>query len=181
MEEKIHNLDLVEETVLDCLAKRDDYVIFGGFAAKILVDVAHSNDIDIFVNDPGGVVEICKDLKSKNGWRMTKDEYISNLHLTVMERNGFTADIINGSSTGVLFIQTRRKINYEHWRLNVVDPAHLLLSKILQLSYSAQQNDKRQRDIIVVERLRSIVTPNAVEKALKTFSPYTWLATSTWL
>ncbi|MCG8044786.1 MAG: hypothetical protein N0E48_03730 [Candidatus Thiodiazotropha endolucinida] len=98
-----------------------------------------------------------------------------------MERNGFTADIINGSSTGVLFIQTRRKINYEHWRLNVVDPAHLLLSKILQLSYSAQQNDKRQRDIIVVERLRSIVTPNAVEKALKTFSPYTWLATSTWL
>ncbi|MCG7946218.1 MAG: hypothetical protein N0C84_07725 [Candidatus Thiodiazotropha taylori] len=181
MEELTHNLDLVEETVLDSLANRDDYVIFGGYAAMILVDVAHSNDIDIFVNDPGGVVEICEDLNSKDGWRMTKDEYISNIHLTVMERNGFTADIINGSSTGVLFIQTRHKINYKHWHLYVVDPAHLLLSKILQLSYPAQQKDKRQRDIIVVERLRSIVSPNAVEKALKTFSPYTWLATSTWL
>ena len=58
-----------EKTVLDCLAERDDYVIFGGYAAMILVDVPHSNDIDIFVAEPEGVMEICDTLQKVGAWR----------------------------------------------------------------------------------------------------------------
>ena len=110
-----------------------------------------------------------------------KNDHESSLHLIVMERNGFTADIITGSVTGRLFIQNRCEVSYKHWRLFIADPAFLLLSKIMQLTYSAQQHEKKRRDLIVVERLRSIVMPDALEKALRIFPPSTWLATSTWL
>ena len=146
------------EEILELLSKRDDYCIFAGFAAKILVNTKVSADIDILMLT--NREELVKELESK-GW---KKEVITE-KVTRLQKEDEEIDVCL-AEISVLF-NSRQKVKYKEWEIFVLSPEALFITKMNnQLTKPDRTPDKITRDRETIKKLREKIDPKKLRELL---------------
>lgn len=139
------------EEIIRYLAKRNDYIVWAGFAQYAHLGLKASHDIDIYVRSAAVKKSISGDFQ-KNGWKKGKKSKFY-VHHDKLEKSGTTFDIVY-SGNARLFFNGRMKKFVKGYSLCFVSREVLFLSKLGLMTVKDRSMEKRLRDWKAVNALR---------------------------
>ncbi len=156
------------------LARIDGYVIFAGFAGFLQTGVEASEDIDIFTKSIADIAPIAEDFVSK-GWKLTREENDGDRWaMKTVEKNGTTFDICCNTNASRVLVPRAVEVEFEGYKLKVLSPESLLVSKMAQLTGLHRSPEKTLRDRKVLEIIRKRVDPEEARKLTNEMSDEFW-------
>ena len=154
--------------IIQYLHTKDHYAVFAGFCAFLLTGVEPSFDIDVFVLSADTVKQITEDF-IKKGWRI---QYTADGMGTV-KKNDTTFDIIY-SKPAKIFLCNRIQVSFKGYRLFVITPEALFLTKMNQLTSLKRTEEKTKRDRDVIHILRQKIDVEKLRTLLQTVDDSFW-------
>lgn len=154
--------------IIQYLHTKDHYAVFAGFCAFLLTGVEPSFDIDIFVLSDNTVRQITEDFLKK-GWR----KQYTNDFMSTVKKNDTTFDIIY-SKTAKIFLSGRIQVSFKGYRLFVITPEALFLTKMNQLASLKRTEEKTKRDRDVIHILRQKIDVEKLKNLLQTVDDSFW-------
>lgn len=143
--------------ILEYLERRQDYVIWAGFAQFAHLGLKHSPDIDIYVASSEVKKQVSKDFQNR-GWKLILYSEISpQWQWDSLQKNGTNFDIVYSQAAAeIIFPDSVQIAAYGH-SLRFVSKEWLLITKMGQCTWANRKEDKRARDIETINILRKSV------------------------
>ena len=138
------------QEILNLLEKRNDYVIFAGFAGYLHTGIETSADIDVFVP-----VKEADNIAKQMAWKETKRSVSQNSKIITLEKNKTTFDIVGINKGTEPYFETRVEHDFNGKKLWIMSKEALLLSKMNQITTINRTDAKTDRDRKVIALLRS--------------------------
>lgn len=161
------------ERILDYLTKRDDYVIFAGFASFLHTGIEASLDVDAFFSSKDKVKEVSDDFKDL-GWKLTKEDQGERYMVKTMEENDTTFDICYSDTSSRIFLPKKISIAYEGRNLYTLSPECMLLSKLSQLTSLNRTEYKTGRDRNTIKLLREMIDAQKMRELVQEMPYHFW-------
>lgn len=157
------------QEILNLLEKRNDYVIFAGFAGYLHTGVETSADIDVFVATKE-VDNISKQLQ----WKETKRTTSQNSKIITLEKNKTTFDVVGINKGTEPYFETRVEHNFNGKKLWIMSKEALLLSKMNQITAENRTEAKTARDRKVIAILRNKIDLKKIRELAPKLSDEFW-------
>lgn len=159
------NLEIKE--ILQYLSNRKDYVIWAGFAQHAHLGLKCSPDIDIFTDSLETAKQISSDFQQK-GWEIAPKPFEIPGYWDKLKNKETTFDIVCSQTATELFFKDKVEIEVESYNLNFISKEVLFLTKLGQYRTKVRTDEKRKRDLEVINRLSGAIDVDKVkELALK--------------
>lgn len=157
------------QEILNLLEKRNDYIIFAGFAGYLHTGVETSADIDVFVPIKE-VDNISKQLR----WTETKRTTSQNAKIITLEKNKTTFDVIGINKGTEPYFETKVEHDFNGKKLWIMSKEALLLSKMNQVTAEDRTEAKTSRDRKVIAILRSKIDLKKIRELATKLSDEFW-------
>jgi len=165
--------DQIKE-ILSYLEKRNDYLIWAGFAKYAYLEGEYSADVDIFTDTPETKRDIIADFQ-KLGWQVPT---ISTIRLrwdwNRSEKGGTTFDVVYSPRATQLIIPEKVELIVEGYKLQFISKEWLYLTKLGQLIWKGRSEEKRQRDIQAVLGLEDLIDAQKIVKFVSQLPACFW-------
>jgi len=150
------------QEILQYLSQRTDYIIWAGYAQFAHVGIQPSPDVDIYTDSEATLQTISQEFEQK-GWQVTHQPKPISAKWDKLEKNGVTFDIIY-SEPSQLFFEDRTELEIEGYNLFCLSKEALFLTKMGALTSKGRTEDKRERDLEAILKLRDLVDPAKVKE-----------------
>lgn len=165
--------------VMEFLAPREDYVVFGGVAGCLHTGIAHSSDVDVLVRDPETTVAF-RNHFLRRAWLLKSDTACSEgptegvARVITLERCDMTLDICYYPDlVGPLFASCTAQ-RYEGRTIRIISPEVLLIMKLNHLTLDLPLG-RTQRDREVIRSVRKKANLSKLHHELQSMSAKFWL------
>ncbi|MFH1972191.1 MAG: hypothetical protein ABIJ18_01805 [archaeon] len=160
------------EQILEYLSQRGDYVVWAGYAQFAYVGIQPSPDIDIYTDSEETLHLISRDFQEK-GWQVTHQPKKISALWDKLEKNGVTFDIIY-TEPSQLFFRDRTKLEINGYSVFCLSKEALFLTKMGALTSKGRIEDKKQRDLEAILKLRGIIDPEKVAEIAQKLPASYW-------
>ncbi len=140
------------EEILKYLEQRSDYVIWAGFAQHAHLGLPYSPDVDVYVDSVSALEEISQELHNLD-WRLEPHQE-KTYRWNKLERNDTTFDVVYTDDASNLLFNDIVVIDIYGHKLRFISKEWLFITKLGQLTWPDRTEEKRTRDIEVLQKLR---------------------------
>lgn len=160
------------EEILAYLSKRRDYAIWAGLAQHLQLGLAYSSDVDIYTKSPSIKTQIVKDFVS-TGWSSAHHKEMS-YDWDKLQKSGTTFDVVYTQDSARLILPDSEEVEAYGYKLRVISKEWLFITKLGQMSWMDRSEEKRKRDVVVVNKLRELINTNKMARISRRLPGMYW-------
>lgn len=163
------------EEILTYLKKRDDYLIWAGFAQFAHLGIKHSADVDIYAKSKEVKKQISADFQS-GGWQLMPHQEMDPGWLwDKLQKQGTTFDIVYTQPSSELMFPDAVEIEVYGCKLRFLSREWLFLTKMGQSTWPSRTEEKRKRDIETINLLRKSIDSERLRQIAASLPDSYWL------
>lgn len=163
------------EEVLTYLEKRDDYLIWAGFAQFAHLGIKHSADIDIYTKNKEVKIQISANFQSR-GWQLRPHpEMNPGWFWDKLQKQETTFDIVYTQASSELMFPAVVEIEVYDCKLRFLSKEWLFLTKMGQFTWPSRTEEKRRRDMETINLLRKSIDSEKLRQIATSLPDSYWL------